>query len=74
MYYDFQCQACSTRFEVQKSIHDSSNANCPACGKEALRVITGGSGFLGKGMKPSDCTGSPAACPSAHKCGMGCCH
>ncbi len=76
MFYDFQCKSCKHLFEKEKSIRDSSNEKCPSCGKEALRVITGGAGFLGKGLSktPSDCTGNPTACPSAHKCGMGCMH
>jgi len=74
MYYDFQCQSCRHVFEKEKSIRDDSNEKCPKCGNESLRVISGGIGILGKGIKPSDCTGTAASCPSAHKCGMGCMH
>ena len=74
MFYDFQCGSCGRVFEKEKSIRDSSNEKCPACGREAVRVITGGAGILGRGLSktPADCTGNPSACPSAGKCGMGC--
>jgi putative FmdB family regulatory protein len=80
MFYDFQCTVCKNEFEKEKSIKDDSNESCPKCGKESLRIISGGIGFLGassSGRKEEvgGCSPSAAAsCPSAHQCGMGCCH
>jgi putative FmdB family regulatory protein len=76
MFYDFKCPSCGNLFEKEKSIRDSSNEKCPRCGRESLRVITGGAGILGGGLSktPADCSGNPVSCPSAHKCGMGCVH
>ncbi|MBL8027664.1 MAG: hypothetical protein JNL74_14680 [Fibrobacteres bacterium] len=77
MFYDFQCTSCKNVFEKEKSIKDDSNENCPKCGKESLRIISGGIGILGaaSGRKEFGCPpAAAAACPTAHQCGGGCCH
>ncbi|MFH1382528.1 MAG: FmdB family zinc ribbon protein [Chloroflexota bacterium] len=49
--YEYECQACSCRFEVRQSFGDDSEAICPRCKGKARRtfspvpVIFKGSGF-----------------------------
>ncbi|OGS36930.1 MAG: hypothetical protein A2293_11965 [Elusimicrobia bacterium RIFOXYB2_FULL_49_7] len=72
MTYEFQCQACGRFFETEKRMTDNSNEPCPVCGKESLRVITGGAGFLagGKSKTPCDTMGTcPGSCAMAGRCG-----
>lgn len=49
--YDYECKACSLRFEVKKRFDESVDANCPQCCGEARRlfspvpIVFKGSGF-----------------------------
>lgn len=48
--YEYECDACSYRFEKFQSMNDKPVRKCPECGKNKLRrVIHGGSGVLFKG-------------------------
>lgn len=46
--YDYECSE-GHRFEVFQRISDDPVAECPECGAEARRLISGGAGFLFKG-------------------------
>lgn len=46
--YDYRCPA-GHEFERFQRMSDDPRAECPECGKEAERVISGGAGFLFKG-------------------------
>jgi len=49
--YEYECERCSTRFELRKSFGQNGDAQCPECAKEARRIFTAvpiifkGSGF-----------------------------
>ncbi|MBL7166209.1 MAG: FmdB family transcriptional regulator [Dehalococcoidales bacterium] len=49
--YEYECEECSTRFEVRRSFHDTSMESCPRCEGDTRRVfqptavIYKGSGF-----------------------------
>ncbi len=49
--YEFQCEECSTQFDVRCSFDDCSKVRCPRCEGEARRlfsavpIIFNGSGF-----------------------------
>ena len=49
--YEYECSACSHRFELKQGFHDKPEASCPKCKKKAKRVfhpapiIFKGSGF-----------------------------
>lgn len=48
--YDYECDACSHRFELFQSITDAVRRKCPQCGKPKLRRLIGaGAGILFKG-------------------------
>ncbi len=50
MKYDYKCDACENKFEVNQSMKEDVRAVCPKCGSETRnRLITGGSGFLLQG-------------------------
>lgn len=49
--YEYECKACSLKFEVKKHFDDCVEANCPTCCGEARRlfcpvpIVFKGSGF-----------------------------
>ena len=49
--YEYECEDCSSRFEVRRSFHDASGEPCPECEGRTRRVfwpaaiIFKGSGF-----------------------------
>lgn len=48
--YDYQCDACSHRYEQWQSFADAKLTTCPACGAESLRRLFGsGAAILFKG-------------------------
>lgn len=47
--YAYRCPDCSQEFERLQKITEPSGAECPRCGADAERVITGGAGLLFKG-------------------------
>ncbi len=46
--YEYQCPN-GHRFDLFQKMSDEPRAECPECGAEAQRVISGGAGFLFKG-------------------------
>jgi putative FmdB family regulatory protein len=46
--YDYECPE-GHRFEVFQKMSDDPVAECPECGAEARRQISGGAGFLFRG-------------------------
>ena len=47
--YDYRCTACGRDFELFQRMSDRPEAECPGCGREAERLISGGAGFLFRG-------------------------
>jgi putative FmdB family regulatory protein len=67
--YEYQCNACGSRFEQRQKMSDPAIEACPGCGGTVKRLISGGAGVISKG-------GSSANFPEAGVgCGLGspCC-
>lgn len=47
--YEYECKACSKRFERRQAITEAPLTKCPECAGEVRRLISGGSGFILKG-------------------------
>lgn len=48
--YDYECDACSHRFELFQSINDDPKKKCPKCRKSKLRRLFGtGAALMFKG-------------------------
>jgi putative FmdB family regulatory protein len=72
--YEYQCPE-GHRFEKFQKMTDKPRAKCPACGKVATRMISGGAGLVfkgsgfyitdygkdGKGPRKTESDGKPAA-------------
>ena len=53
--YEYQCDACSYRFEVKQSIKDAALTTCERCGKSVRRLISSpGIMFKGSGWYVTD--------------------
>lgn len=46
--YEYECSQCGLKFERHQSIKDDPVRNCPECGGDVQRMISGGSGFIMK--------------------------
>jgi putative FmdB family regulatory protein len=50
MHYDYECSSCKHTYELEQSIKDDANTECPKCKKQtAKRLITGAPAFVLKG-------------------------
>jgi len=47
--YEYQCEACGHRLEALQKVSDAPLADCPECGKPALRKLISAAGFRLKG-------------------------
>ena len=70
--YDYACDACSARFEVDHPMSAPAVRICPECGQHKVRKVltTGGVSIRGGGA--SSLSGQPSAPPCATGgCGAG---
>lgn len=47
--YEYRCAACGAEFEKFQRMSDEPVAECPSCGTQAQRRISGGAGLVFKG-------------------------
>ena len=47
--YEYECKKCSHRFEVFQSMSDEPIKECPECGEQVRRLVSGGVGVIFKG-------------------------
>jgi putative FmdB family regulatory protein len=75
--YEYECRGCGRTFERRQSMSEAALRECPDCGGEVRRLVTGGAGFIIKSGPPSrrnrqDCsrerTGE-TCCGSKEPCG-----
>ncbi len=48
MTYEYECKECGT-IEVEQKISEEALKECPNCGGEVKRLVSGGQGFQLKG-------------------------
>jgi putative FmdB family regulatory protein len=48
-YYDYVCDSCGHRCEIQQSIKDSAVSECPSCRKPTFRRLISRVGLVFKG-------------------------
>lgn len=78
--YDYRCQSCREHFTVERSMSDSSETNCTACGSGDVSRIwnmnfrtSGKTADVGQSSSSSSSSSSGSGCGS-HACGGGGCH
>ncbi|HCS76951.1 MAG TPA: zinc ribbon domain-containing protein, partial [Syntrophaceae bacterium] len=42
--YEYECNRCHVRFERRQSMKDEPLKECPECGGDVQRMVSGGSG------------------------------
>lgn len=47
--YEYECQACWTKFEREQRITEDALKRCPSCGKFKLKRLVGTGNFVLKG-------------------------
>ena len=47
--YEYRCGGCQNEFEKIQKMSEEPRAECPVCGAEATRRLSGGAGLLFKG-------------------------
>ena len=59
--YDYLCTSCSHKFEYFQSMSDDHLKECPVCGSNVRRLVSGGTGliFKGSGFYLTDYKDSP---------------
>jgi len=71
--YEYQCTACSKRFELRQKFSDPPAQQCPDCGGEVSKLISTaafslkGGGWAAEGYGHGKGTDAPA-CPSGGSC------
>ena len=48
--YEYECRACGRKFELRQAMSDPPLKVCPECGGEVRRLVSGGAGFIIKGV------------------------
>ena len=69
--YEYKCGKCEEVFEIFQKMTDAPLRECPVCGGELKKVVSGGIGiiFKGSGFYTTDYKNSSALSSSASKPG-----
>ena len=70
--YEYECTKCGLRFEHQQPIKDAPLEECPECGGNVHRLVSGGSGFIFKGSGEGKINQTTQGC-SLTQTGRTCC-
>ena len=71
--YEYQCNACSNKFELRQKFSDPPAQECPKCGGEVVKMISSaafslkGGGWHAEGYNKDKQADAPA-CPSGGSC------
>ena len=71
--YEYQCNACSNKFELRQKFSDPPAKECPKCGGEVAKLISStafslkGGGWYAQGYDKGKSSEAPA-CPSGGSC------
>ncbi len=60
--YEYQCRSCGYKFEVMQNITEAPLTNCPQCGGNVNRLVSGGSGFILKSSAHGGSDGQRSEC------------
>jgi putative FmdB family regulatory protein len=68
--YEYQCQQCQIRFEKRQKMSEEPLRECPECGGEAKRLISGGAAAISKHNECNGPCASGGPCCGSGACGM----
>lgn len=52
--YEYRCQMCGLAFESHHGMNENPAMFCPECGAPAVKMISGGTGFIMKASRQTD--------------------
>jgi len=67
--YDYLCLSCGHRFEAFQGMNEQPLESCPKCNGVVKRMISGGSGFIMKGVSAQRPARKPACGNETPCCG-----
>ncbi|MBF0136547.1 MAG: zinc ribbon domain-containing protein [Magnetococcus sp. DMHC-1] len=70
--YDYKCDACNGKFEINHAMSDPIATRCPGCGQDKLRKIFSTGGVLGSTKMGQESHAPMPSCPTGG-CGGGMC-
>ncbi len=70
--YEYECTTCGSRFEHEQAMTDEPLRQCPQCGAEVRRLVSGGTGFIFRGAGQGRAS-IPAGSCSLETTGKTCC-
>ena len=73
--YEYQCEACASRFERRQKMSDPELDACPQCGGHVKRLISGGAGIISKGaagVSAGSACAMGGCCAPPRGCGDSC--
>ena len=70
--YEYECTACTLRFERRQSMADAPVELCPRCEGRVRRVVSGGTGVILKGEGQAGAASRNGSC-SLETTGRTCC-
>ncbi len=73
--YEYQCAACSDRFEARRPFSQANDpVPCPSCASDQTRKVFGTIALVGAAAKDTMTTmAAPATSPGSCACGAGGC-
>lgn len=51
--YEYECRSCGRTFERRQPMSDAPLRECPDCGGDIRRLVSGGAGFIIRSGHPS---------------------
>jgi putative FmdB family regulatory protein len=70
--YEYECRQCKVRLQRRQAITEAPLTECPECGGEIHRLISGGAGFILRGNELRAGRQEGASCRLEQK-GRTCC-
>ncbi|MBF0624228.1 MAG: zinc ribbon domain-containing protein [Magnetococcales bacterium] len=71
--YDYKCNACGGRFELNHAMSAPVVTKCPGCGQEKLRKVLSTGGVMGSSKLGQADSGPPMPSCGGGGCGSGMC-
>ncbi|HDP37256.1 MAG TPA: zinc ribbon domain-containing protein [Candidatus Atribacteria bacterium] len=66
--YEYICESCGYKFEKFQQMSDKPLKECPKCGEQVKRLISGGMGVITSGGKDNSLFSGGTCCGRTERC------